>query len=254
LFGAGQMMFAKYIIMVSGNVRIREYNDLLRHVFLNTDFERDLIFSHGPLDVLDHSSDKFSFGGKMGIDATEKTQEENPGQIKNKGLTNKELLNRLNDLIRDNLITGYNSDLSYINIPLLILSVNRSEDREIISKVTGFLKSESYGEQFKMIIAVDHTVDTSDYFTVAWQLLGNSDPVRDHHFISTSSIFIDGTVKAYQSGGFVRKWPNIVCSDANTIEAVDQKWESLGIGAFIPSSSLKTCKLKRTGNEEVVIE
>jgi 4-hydroxy-3-polyprenylbenzoate decarboxylase len=254
LFGAGQMMFAKYIVVISGNIRIRDYDDLLTHVFLNTDFERDLIFGHGPLDVLDHSSDKFSFGGKMGIDATEKTQEENSGQFKNKGLKSKELLNRLNDMIRDNLITGYNTDLLDKNIPLLILSVNRFEDSEIISKVIDFLKSESYGKQFKMIIAVDHTVDSSDYFTVAWQLLGNSDPARDHHFISASSIFIDGTIKAYQPGGFDRKWPNIICSDAGTIEAVDQKWESLGIGAFIPSPSLKTSKLKRTGNEEVMIK
>jgi 4-hydroxy-3-polyprenylbenzoate decarboxylase len=210
LFGAGQMMFAKYIVVISGNIRIRDYDDLLTHVFLNTDFERDLIFGHGPLDVLDHSSDKFSFGGKMGIDATEKTQEENSGQFKNKGLKSKELLNRLNDMIRDNLITGYNTDLLDKNIPLLILSVNRFEDSEIISKVIDFLKSESYGKQFKMIIAVDHTVDSSDYFTVAWQLLGNSDPARDHHFISASSIFIDGTIKAYQPGGFDRKWPNII--------------------------------------------
>ena len=40
----------------------------------------DLIFSHGPLDVLDHSSDSFSFGGKLGIDATIKLAEEISGK------------------------------------------------------------------------------------------------------------------------------------------------------------------------------
>ena len=177
-----------------------------------------------------------------------------PGQKPNKDLKSKKSPDRLNDLIRDNLITGYNTDLSNLNIPLLVLSVNRSKDSEIINKLSHFFKAESFWKQYKMIIAVDHTVDINDYFTVAWQMLGNSDPVRDHHYISESSIFIDGTIKAYQSGGFVRKWPNIVCSDAGTIKTVDQKWESLGIGALIPSPSLKTEKLKRTGNEEIMIK
>ncbi len=72
LFGAGQMMFSKYLIVVSGNIDIRNYMELAPHIFENTDMRRDLLFSHGPLDVLDHSSDAFSFGGKLGVDATHK--------------------------------------------------------------------------------------------------------------------------------------------------------------------------------------
>ena len=46
------------------------------HLFSNLDIARDLVFSHGPLDVLDHSAETFSFGGKMGVDATIKLSEE----------------------------------------------------------------------------------------------------------------------------------------------------------------------------------
>ena len=80
LSGAGQMMFSKYLVVVSGNIDIRNYRELVLHVFENTDLKRDLLFSHGPLDVLDHSSDAFSFGGKLGIDATIKHPEENTGR------------------------------------------------------------------------------------------------------------------------------------------------------------------------------
>ena len=80
LFGAGQMMFTKYLVVVSGNIDIRNYRELVSHVFENTDLKRDLLFSHGPLDVLDHSSDAFSFGGKLGVDATIKHPEENTGR------------------------------------------------------------------------------------------------------------------------------------------------------------------------------
>ena len=82
LSGAGQMMFSKYLVVVSGNIDIRNYRELVSHVFENTDLKRDLLFSHGPLDVLDHSSDAFSFGGKLGIDATIKHPEENTGRDK----------------------------------------------------------------------------------------------------------------------------------------------------------------------------
>ena len=50
----------------------------------NLRYKKDLLFTHGPLDVLDHSSDTFSFGGKLGIDATIKHPEEKTGRM-NKG-------------------------------------------------------------------------------------------------------------------------------------------------------------------------
>ena len=46
----------------------------------NVDPGRDLLFSDGPLDALDHSSSYPNYGGKMGIDATKKTREEGMGR------------------------------------------------------------------------------------------------------------------------------------------------------------------------------
>ena len=100
---------------------------------------------------------------------------------------------------------------------------------------------------------MDHTVDPHDIFMVAWQVLANSDPLRDHHKISPFSMLIDGTIKLYRKGGFPRRWPNVVCSDSNTIETIDRKWESLGIGQLIPSPSLKFLRLARNGTDEITI-
>jgi 3-polyprenyl-4-hydroxybenzoate decarboxylase len=102
-----------------------------------------------------------------------------------------------------------------------------------------------------MILVVDHTIDVNDCFTVAWQVLGNTDPIRDHYFVSDSTILIDATIKAFRPGGFKRKWPDVVCSDDETILKVDQKWELLGIGDFISSPSLKTKHMIHNANEEV---
>ncbi len=253
LFGAGQMMFTKYLVVVSGDINIREYKELLVHIFANIDPGRDIFFSRGPLDVLDHSSDHYSFGGKAGIDATIKHKEENTGRIAGQV----DIINVLkikNDFFNKNIIKRFDLLLFEEDIPVIIVSVDRSEDEDVIEKVKEFFRSNDPFGIFRLILAVDHTVDPGDYFTVTWQILGNTDPLRDHEYISPSSLFIDGTIKIYRKGGFPRKWPNIVCSDVNTISVVDNKWKSLGLGDFIKSPSKKYIKLNRPGADEVMTD
>lgn len=254
LSGAGQMMFTKYMIVVSGDINIRNYKELLSHVFANVDLSSDLLFSHGPLDVLDHSSDNFSFGGKVGVDATIKQTEENTRRHKITKSVKPDISKIKGDLIDRSIIQNYNLSLFEEDIPLLIISVNRDEDADIIEKVKNMFRTNEMDRIFRLILIVDHTVDVTDLFMVAWQLLGNSDPQRDHDFISSQSVIIDGTIKAFRKGRFPRKWPNVVISDIETISTVDQKWNSLGIGKFINSPSTRYIRLCRRGNDEILID
>jgi 4-hydroxy-3-polyprenylbenzoate decarboxylase len=253
LSGAGQMMFSKYLVVVSGNIDIRNYRELVLHVFENTDLKRDLLFSHGPLDVLDHSSDAFSFGGKLGVDATIKHPEEITGR--DKKLSSDSLTSISGDyfLSGNNLVVNYNPDLNKTGIPVMIISVNRFLNQDAIEDVKKLFRQNDPESIFKLILVVDYTVDPNDLHMVAWQVLGNSDPKRDHEYIGSSSLIIDGTIKAFRKGGFTRKWPNVVCSDSETISAVDKKWESLGIGPFIQSPSEIYRKLVLEGRDEIII-
>ncbi len=253
LSGAGQMMFTKYMIVVSGDLNIRNYKELLLHVLANVDYQRDLIFSHGPLDVLDHSSDSYSFGGKVGIDGTIKLAEETQGIEEIADTARPDISNIKFDFSGSNIIKNYNPSLLSGGIPVLIISVDRSGDTEVVEKVKNLFRGGSYGSILRLILIVDHTVDVNDLFMVVWQLLGNSDPQRDHELISEGSLLLDGTIKAYRNGGFPRKWPNIVCSDNMTISAIDKKWESLGIGKFINSPSARNEGLCREGTDEILI-
>lgn len=251
LFGAGQMMFTKYLIVVSGNVDIRNYKELAGHILSNTDFGTDIIFTRGPLDVLDHSSDTFSFGGKAGVDATVKLPEElqvREGLVQNGKTTEKDIPDFLNvSFIKT--FRFYNTD---DGTRILIIGVDPSGDPGSIKKVCELLRNNADKTFFRLVVAADHTVDQDDTFMVAWQVLGNSDPVRDHYFISKDSLLIDGTIKFYREGGFPRRWPNIVCSDKSTIDTIDKKWNSLGIGKEIYSPSLKTIKLLRNGLDSIL--
>jgi 4-hydroxy-3-polyprenylbenzoate decarboxylase len=252
LSGAGQLMFTKYLIVVSGTTDIRDYKELMKCILLNTDFSRDLLFYKGPLDVLDHASDTFAFGGKAGIDATVKTA----GELKSgKPFSVKESSGALPSLTRlteGRVIFAFNIKCTDFDAPVLIASVNRSLDNDIAGRLVNSLKEERINDYFRLVIIVDHSADVNNIFMVSWQVLANSDPVRDHHFLSHSSVLIDGTIKLYRPGGFSRKWPNVVCSDNDTIQIVDKKWESLGLGSFIPSPSTVFGKLKRDGEDEII--
>jgi 4-hydroxy-3-polyprenylbenzoate decarboxylase len=254
LLGAGQMMFTKYMIVVSGDTDIRNYRELAAHVFANVDLSKDLLFSHGPLDVLDHSSDGFSFGGKLGADATIKHIEESTGRDKNAISGNREISKLRNEYLENDLIKSYNLSLFEEDIPILIISVDRSKDASVIEKLKNVIRTNWPAGIFRLILIVDNTVDVNDFFMVAWQILANSDPKRDHEFLSPQSLIIDGTIKVYRKGGFPRKWPNIVSSGSNTIAAIDKKWNSLGIGEFISSPSARYIRLCRKGADEILLD
>jgi len=251
LFGAGQMMFTKYLIVVSGNVDIRNYIELSGHILSNTDFGTDIIFTRGPLDVLDHSSDTFSFGGKAGVDATVKLPEElqvRGGTIQKQKATEGDIP----DFLFVPFIKAFRMYKTDGGTSILIIGVDPSGDPGSIMRSCELLRDNSDKSLFRLVLAADHTVDQDDAFMVAWQILGNSDPVRDHYFISKDSLLIDGTIKFYREGGFPRRWPNIVCSDAATIEKIDEIWDTLGFEKDIQSPSRKNMKLVRNGLDAIV--
>jgi 4-hydroxy-3-polyprenylbenzoate decarboxylase len=72
LWGMGQMMFTKYIIVVDHDVDVHNTSEVLFRLCANTDPQRDAIFTKGPADVLDHATSELAVGSKMGIDATRK--------------------------------------------------------------------------------------------------------------------------------------------------------------------------------------
>ena len=254
LMGAGQMMFTKYLIAVDGNVDIRNYNELALHAFANVSICGDIMFMKGPLDALDHASDAFSFGGKMGIDATVKMNEEIAQPAEAYLPVDSAVYSVIDKIIGDGVAVNANVSAMQKGIPVVIFSVNRAADADIVKKLALRLNEDAITASVRLVIAVDGAVDTNDFYTAAWQTLGNSDPLRDHEFIGDNTLLIDGTTKAFRQGGFPRRWANVVCSDNNTIKTIDDKWNSLGLGDFLQSPSLKLRLLKHSDGGEVILQ
>ncbi len=72
LWGMGQMMFTKYLVVVDDDVDVHNTREVLFHLCANTDPQRDSIFTRGPADVLDHATSAVGIGSKLGLDATRK--------------------------------------------------------------------------------------------------------------------------------------------------------------------------------------
>jgi 4-hydroxy-3-polyprenylbenzoate decarboxylase len=76
MWGQGLMSLAKVLVILDKEVNVRNPQEAWWVALNNIDPERDTRFTMGPMDVLDHSSRAFTYGSKMGIDATRKWPEE----------------------------------------------------------------------------------------------------------------------------------------------------------------------------------
>jgi 4-hydroxy-3-polyprenylbenzoate decarboxylase len=76
LWGMGQMMFTKALIVVDHDVNVHDLSEVTWVVGNHIDPKRDVVFVEGPVDVLDHAAPIMGYGSKMGVDATRKWRSE----------------------------------------------------------------------------------------------------------------------------------------------------------------------------------
>jgi 4-hydroxy-3-polyprenylbenzoate decarboxylase len=257
MWGAGQMMFNKILVLADQHVAIQDYEQLAQYVFQNLNPATDIYFSQGPMDVLDHSCNKLGFGGKMAIDGTKKFDEEREDDF---GFDVSGLKLDADIFSQFSEVKKVNVSLLEKNIPVLIVSVEKNRKghvRELHQQIC----ERKEVEGVKMILFVEHNVDANDLGVALWRLCNNLDPKRDSMLVQRPShintdktfacIGLDGTRKTKELDNFQRDWPNIIVADDATIKAVDEKWERLGLGDLIPSPSLKF-KAQMYGEEAVV--
>ena len=254
MWGAGQMMFNKILVVVDEETDIHNYASVAKAISKYCDPQQDIYLSQGPMDVLDHSCSKFAFGGKMCIDATVKFEEE-------LRTMHPVITARVMDV--DSVVSKYpeivaiNSSLLASEISVVFISVKKSRKNHI-KELNQQLFSMPEFSAVKVIVYVEHTVDANDIADCIWRFANNIDPKRDSYIVDAESenqishIGFDGTRKTKEWDNFQREWPNIIAANKETIDAIDEKWSSLGIGKFVPSPSLKYQKQLYPGGAVVI--
>lgn len=139
IWGMGQMRYTKLIVAVDDDVDPHDAHAVLQAVLRHADLDRDLIVDQGPLDALDHASDRPLLGARLGIDATGKG-----GAAPTQG-------------------------------GLLVVHADKRADWD--GRKTG--ERALAETDAKLILVVDADVDTADRSAVFWRVFNNIDAGRD---------------------------------------------------------------------------
>lgn len=223
IWGNGQLSFTKFIFVTDSQKILTNYFELIKETIEFFDPRKDIYFNYGPMDVLEHASEKFTYGSKICFDLT----------IKNKNKTNTNILEtRINIKEIKNFYLNINNfrDFLDLKIPICIFSIEKKEEiKKIIIKLIEKFDFSAY----KIVIFVDNNFILEDINTIAWLIGSNTAPIRDI-FVADSKTYnnyllcIDATSKNKKIDNFERNWPEIVKMDDNTILKVDKIFSKLG--------------------------
>jgi len=231
LWGAGQMSLNKCLFVTDKDIDIHNYQLFISESLKTFNPINDIFYSKGPIDVLDHASEAFTFGSKIGFDFTSKNINQNSEN--NNYLTTETFLEY-------SFIKQINS-LHNISIPVIIIALNKKENIKTISKRLIDKIDFSY---YKIAIFIDDVYDVQNLYTVAWITGNNIAPTRDTYVLKSelyknNLLVVDATTKTKSIDNFDRNWPKTIVMDNETIKMVDEKWNKYNIGGFIESPSLK---------------
>ncbi len=241
LWGAGQMMFNKIMVVVDEDHDVKNYGVLAREILEYFNPDTDLSFSGGPADVLDHATPATGYGSKAGINATHPAPEE----FRNNNifpLREKELFAAVEKFMDSHKeVSAVNADLIKNGYRILPLAIDKEKFKS--GELRNALSENEHFFGLKIIIALDSEVPLSNISTLAWLTLANIDPKRDFQIwkndnSEASLLYVDATSKAKEIEKFGRYWPNILLSNPETIKEIDAKWEHFNLGPFTPSPSL----------------
>ncbi len=219
LWGAGQMMFNKYLLLTPATTNVRSADEMAA-LMRNCDLSQSLIRSEGIYDVLDHATATCGYGGKVALD-----------------LTNVELTERKVSFDRPTLPSDVEirEDLLEKWGALLLFADNDLEinPAEVAKSV-----------DCNYVVIFDKRAKEMTVNDLLWLGAANTEPTRDIT-LHGKTLVVDARAKRPNANDKnPSRWPNIVTSDEATMRLVDERWSKYGIGEFIPSPSERYSALK----------
>jgi len=239
LWGAGQMMFNKIIVVVNRKIKLDDYREVARTVSELVDPLEDIHFIKGPVDILDHSSRHFAYGSKMGIDATVKLDQET--DHKEEDLSSP-FIDKTNLLSAFPEIDRIEDAWLEKGISIVIISLKKLHPGHI-RELGRSMVTQHRIKNIKFILFLDEGIDITKPAVVTWICTNNLDPLRDCFFIDNedqtrySGLFMDGSRKTKELDNFERDWPNIITMDDDVIKKIDYIWQTLPLGTLLTSPS-----------------
>ena len=227
LWGAGQMMFNKYLVITPAETNLRSKEAIFK-LLKGLNPHHNLIWSEGILDVLDHATATTGYGSKLAIDLTDIEIESTSTPYS----------------VPDNAqpyggVEYFNTEFAK-ELGLLILYAEREWHEQI--DVEGYINHNNI-TGIKLVALFDNgAVGSMRPSDLLWLAAANTDPKRDIR-IAGDTIIIDARSKRPGYGDNPPRFPNVVTSTPDVIELVDKRWNEYGIGEFTESPSRRYRKL-----------
>ena len=229
LWGAGQMMFNKYMIAVAQGSDVRD-NATLAALLRRIDTSRNIIRSEGVYDVLDHATATNGYGGKLAIDTTSVDP-----------TSTVEAYNLPDNIELSEGVTAVLSDYAE-SWGAVALFAEQGTDIEAFVRKNGL-------DKVNYIAIFDSQAQGLPAGDLVWLGAANTDPRRDIRTIG-KALIIDARSKRPSTEGNPSRFPNVVTASPETIALVDRRWAEYGCGEFIPSPSLRYRQLLLSDNEQ----
>lgn len=228
LWGAGQMMFNKYMVVASAEHNIRSFS-VLGKLLRRVELQSAVIRAEGVLDVLDHATATCGFGGKMAIDLTEVD------------------INQAVEPIAEPITVEPVGGVRLCDTRFLaeygLLLLYAAEDRPVEVDVARYLEHNGFRD-VKYVALFDYqTAGAMTPNDLLWLAMANTDPRRDVKSIKDGALLFDARSKHPGVGENPARFPNVVMSSVETIRQVDERWAEYGLGELIASPSRRYRKL-----------
>ncbi|WP_293909536.1 menaquinone biosynthesis decarboxylase [Deinococcus sp.] len=224
LFGLGQMMFAKVIVVVDDDLTVNDMEAVWQRMALNAVPGRDSLVTRGPTDALDHSSRGWSFGGKLIVDATRKLPEELGSDLSSRAGQSDEAARESVFVPRPTTeLPTFEGVHNQVQTPEGYWHVSLDKTRPHQgSELAAAFAAHPAAAGVRHLLIVDAQTDVHDSSDVWWTILGNIDPERDVH-VQNGLLTWDGTPKLPEEG-FVRPWPPKITMTPEVVRRVQALW------------------------------
>ena len=228
LWGAGQMMFNKYLVITSAETPIRSFGALAA-LLRRCDLRQCMIRSEGILDVLDHATATCGFGGKLALDLTDTDPAAAVADVTLPSEAHPAGGIELYD-------TRHVGDLGLV---ILYAEASRPDkvDMEAYLRENGFR-----GVRYAVVFDYQAAGAMRDE-DLLWLAAANTDPRRDVVLTADGTLTVDVRSKRPGVEGNPPRFPNVAMSSMQTIRLVDERWEEYGIGPRLESPSRRYRKL-----------
>ena len=228
LWGAGQMMFNKYLVITSAETPIRSF-ETLAALLRRCDLRQCMIRSEGILDVLDHATATCGFGGKLALDLTDTDPAAAVADVTLPSEAHPAGGIELYD-------TRHVVDLGLV---ILYAEASRPDkvDMEAYLRENGFR-----GVRYAVVFDYQAAGAMRDE-DLLWLAAANTDPRRDVVLTADGTLTVDARSKRPGVEGNPPRFPNVAMSSMQTIRLVDERWEEYGIGPRLESPSRRYRKL-----------